>query len=101
MKEKLKVGLDFGTSNSAIATVENNRVRIFETKEGQPTQPSSIFIRVDGCVSVGNQAIEDFQNPEQHTEEYHFIPSIKPDLPVDYYDSNVSRSKKTIVTVDF
>ncbi len=101
MKEKLKVGLDFGTSNSAIAAVENNRVRIFETKEGQPTQPSSIFIRIDGYISVGNQAIEDFQNPEQYVDEFHFIPSIKAGLPVEYYDGNVLRSKKTIVNGRF
>lgn len=101
MKEKLKVGLDFGTSNSAIATVENDRVRIFETKEGQPTQPSSIFIRIDGYISVGNQAIRDFQNPEQHVDEFHFIPSIKPGLSIEYYDGNVLRSKKTIVNGRF
>jgi hypothetical chaperone protein len=101
MKEKLKVGLDFGTSNSAIAAVENDRVRIFETKEGQPTQPSSIFIRIDGYISVGNQAIRDFQNPEQHVDEFHFIPSIKPGLPIEYYDGNVLRSKKTIVNGRF
>jgi len=101
MKEKLKVGLDFGTSNSAIAAVENNRVRIFETKEGQPTQPSSIFIRIDGYISIGNQAIEDFLNPEQHVDEFHFIPSIKPGLPLEYYDGNVLRSKRTIVNGRF
>jgi len=95
MGERLSVGLDFGTSNSAIATVENDNIKIFETREGQPTQPSSIFIRVDGYISVGNQAIKDSQNPEKHTDTHHFIPSIKPGFPIDYYEGNILRSKKT------
>lgn len=95
MSERLKVGFDFGTSNSAIATVENNRVRLFANEEGKPTEPSVIFIRVDGYLSVGNQAILDFQDPGKLTDAYHFIPSIKTGLPEELYLGNVLRSKKT------
>jgi hypothetical chaperone protein len=101
MKERLNVGLDFGTSNSAIATVENNRVKVFETEDGKVTQPSSIFIRIDGYISVGNQAIKDFQNPGQHIGEFHFIPGIKPALSLEHHDGNILRSDKTIVNGKF
>ncbi|MDX1766040.1 MAG: Hsp70 family protein, partial [Candidatus Saccharimonadales bacterium] len=97
MSETINVGLDFGTSNSGIAAYENGEVEIFRTREGQPTQPSSIFIRIDGYVSVGDQAVEDYLNPEQHGERYHFIPSLKPALHEERYDGNVLQSRRTII----
>jgi hypothetical chaperone protein len=96
MSETLNLGIDFGTSNSGVASFENDEVRIFRTEQGESTQPSSLFIRVDGYISVSNTAIEDYQNPEQHGDTFHFIPSVKPALPEERYEGNILRSKKVM-----
>lgn len=94
MSERLKLGLDFGTSNSAVGSVVDDEVKVFDAHEDRKTQPSSIFIRVDGYYSTGYRAIEDFVDPATKTDAYHFIPSVKPGLPLEYYDGNVLRSTK-------
>lgn len=89
MKERLAFGVDFGTSNSAIGAVENDNLRIYETRENTTSQPSSIFIRADGYHSVGFDALDDFLDPDKKTDAYHFIPSVKPGLPLERYEGNV------------
>jgi len=86
MNERLKLGIDFGTSNSSAGVIYDGKTRILETEMGQKSQPSSIFIRVDGYHSTGFDALSDFANPDLKTDAYHFVPSIKPGLPLDYYE---------------
>ncbi|XYA01156.1 hypothetical protein QA089_003708 [Meyerozyma guilliermondii] len=47
------VGIDLGTTNSAVAIVEGNEPRILENEEGGRTTPSIVAFNKDGDVSVG------------------------------------------------
>lgn len=90
------VGIDFGTSNSAVALSTNGKVRLIEAELGKFTQPSSIFIRADGYISTGSQAVGDFQSESRNNDGYHFIPSVKPGLSLRGYDGNVVRSTRRL-----
>jgi hypothetical chaperone protein len=51
-------GLDFGTSNTTLGTIEN-RVPVLTALETEHTTiPSAIFYEVDGAVLIGRRAIE-------------------------------------------
>lgn len=92
MNERLKVGMDFGTSNSSVGAVIDGETHIFEARKGRLSQPSSIFIRADGYHSTGYKAIEDFVDPGTKTDNYHFVPSVKPGLPLEHYEGIVLKS---------
>ena len=51
-------GLDFGTSNTTLGTLENHAPRLVALEAGQTTIPSAIFYEVDGAVLIGRKAIE-------------------------------------------
>ena len=51
-------GLDFGTSNTTLGTIENQAPRLVALEAGQTTIPSAIFYEVDGAVLIGRKAIE-------------------------------------------
>ena len=51
-------GLDFGTSNTTLGTLENQPRRLVALEAGQTTIPSAIFYEVDGAVLIGRKAIE-------------------------------------------
>ena len=44
------VGIDLGTTNSAVAIVEGNEPRILENEEGGRTTPSIVAFNKDGDV---------------------------------------------------
>lgn len=92
----LKLGIDFGTSNSSVATVLKKQVKLFDLGGGELTQPSSIFIRADGYHSTGSTALTDFQTDKQKKEIYHFIPTIKPGLHIGQYSGNALTSHKMV-----
>jgi len=96
MKESLHLGIDFGTSNSAVGRLVDDHVDLVDLHNGKKTQPSSLFIRVDGYHSTGYQAVEDFLNPEIKNTAYHFIPSVKLGLPLESYEGNLLRSNKIV-----
>ena len=59
----LRYGLDFGTSNSAIALAENGRVRLLPIDPGAANPavaPSILFVEREGGIRIGTAAIEEF-----------------------------------------
>jgi len=51
-------GLDFGTSNTTLGTIEGDAPALVALELGQTTIPSAIFYEVDGAVLIGRRAIE-------------------------------------------
>ena len=50
-------GLDFGTSNTTLGTIEGHAPVLAELEAGDTTIPSAIFYEVDGAVLIGRKAI--------------------------------------------
>lgn len=58
---RLSFGIDFGTSNSAVAVADGAAVRVLALDPiAGETMPSVLYIRRDGSVSVGRPAIDAF-----------------------------------------
>src|SRR3984893_5606382 len=51
-------GLDFGTSNTTLGTIEGYAPVLASLEPAHPTIPSAIFYEVDGAVLIGRKAIE-------------------------------------------
>src|ERR1700733_5091932 len=51
-------GLDFGTSNTTLGTIEGHAPVLAALETGQTTIPSAIFYEVDGAVLIGRKAVE-------------------------------------------
>jgi hypothetical chaperone protein len=51
-------GLDFGTSNTTLGTIEGYAPVLAALETGYTTIPSAIFYEVDGAVLIGRKAIE-------------------------------------------
>jgi hypothetical chaperone protein len=51
-------GLDFGTSNTTLGTIEGDAPVLVALEAGQTTIPSAIFYEVDGAVLIGRKAVE-------------------------------------------
>jgi len=51
-------GLDFGTSNTTLGTIEGHAPVLAAMETGHTTIPSAIFYEVDGAVLIGRKAIE-------------------------------------------
>ena len=51
-------GLDFGTSNTTLGTIEGDAPVLVALEGGQTTIPSAIFYEVDGAVLIGRRAVE-------------------------------------------
>src|SRR6267142_410637 len=51
-------GLDFGTSNTTIGTIEGHAPVLAALETGHTTIPSAIFYEVDGAVLIGRRAVE-------------------------------------------
>jgi len=57
----LRFGLDFGTSNSAVAVAGADGVRLLPIDPiGGDTMPSVLYVRRDGSALVGHPAIDAF-----------------------------------------
>ena len=50
-------GLDFGTSNTTLGTIEGDAPVLAELEAGETTIPSAIFYEVDGAVLIGRAAL--------------------------------------------
>jgi hypothetical chaperone protein len=50
-------GLDFGTSNTTLGTIEGDAPVLAALEDGETTIPSAIFYEVDGAVLIGRKAI--------------------------------------------
>ena len=53
-------GLDFGTSNTTLGTIEGDAPALTALEAGQTTIPSAIFYETDGAVRIGRKAIESY-----------------------------------------
>src|SRR6201995_382169 len=53
-------GLDFGTSNTTLGTLDDTRPVLAELEAGHSTIPSAIFYEADGNVLIGRKAIETY-----------------------------------------
>src|ERR1700744_533799 len=51
-------GLDFGTSNTTLGTLDGDLPVLAELEPGHTTIPSAIFYEVDGAILIGRKAIE-------------------------------------------
>src|SRR4051795_12420768 len=51
-------GLDFGTSNTTLGTIEGDAPVLAALEDGHATIPSAIFLPADGAVLTGRKAIE-------------------------------------------
>src|ERR1700710_1522298 len=51
-------GLDFGTSNTTLGTIEGRAPVLVALEEGESTIPSAIFYEVDGAVLIGRRAVD-------------------------------------------
>ncbi|MBI2021633.1 Hsp70 family protein [Candidatus Daviesbacteria bacterium] len=92
-KSEVSLGLDFGTSNSAIAAVQGDELKVIPVQRGSLSQPSCIFVDASQLFnSVGYAAITFFKDPDK-PDNFHFIPSIKPGLPNPDYDGISLRSR--------
>src|SRR4051794_17173623 len=60
------IGIDLGTTNSCVASVESHHPKVIENQEGQRTTPSIVAYLEDGEVLVGmpakRQAVTNSQN---------------------------------------
>lgn len=50
------VGIDLGTTNSAIAIMENDEVKVIQNKHGDATTPSIVAFTDEGKILVGKEA---------------------------------------------
>ena len=58
---ELRFGLDFGTSNSALAVSDGGTVRLLPIDPvGGDTMPTVLYVRRDGSVAIGHPAIQSF-----------------------------------------
>jgi hypothetical chaperone protein len=58
---ELRVGLDFGTSNSAVAVADGDGVRLLPIDPiGGDTMPTVLYVRRDGTSQIGHPAIQSF-----------------------------------------
>ena len=61
------IGIDLGTTNSCVAIMEGNSVKVIENSEGARTTPSIIAYMEDGEILVGAPAKrQSVTNPTQH-----------------------------------
>jgi hypothetical chaperone protein len=51
-------GLDFGTSNTTLGTIEGDAPVLVTLETGQTTIPSAIFYELDGAVLIGRKAVD-------------------------------------------
>src|SRR4051812_21807542 len=65
------LGIDLGTSNSAIAGVSDGRARIFKTPEGTDVMPSVLYRDKRGNQTVGGRAFDQARlNPQNAVEGF-------------------------------
>src|SRR5436190_12786757 len=54
------IGIDFGTSNSVVASFAYGKAEVLPNHEGQKWTPSVVTLRRDGTLAFGTEAKENF-----------------------------------------
>src|SRR5207248_8651318 len=54
------IGIDFGTSNSVVASFRHGQAEVVPNQEGQKWTPSVVTLRRDGSLAFGQEAKENF-----------------------------------------
>src|ERR671932_1447077 len=54
------IGIDFGTSNSVVASFRYGQAEVVPNQEGQKWTPSVVTLRRDGSLAFGQEAKENF-----------------------------------------
>lgn len=63
------IGIDLGTTNSAVAVMEGDHVKVMENSEGARTTPSIVAYLDNGEILVGGSR----QTPGRHKSEEHAL----------------------------
>lgn len=90
INETLNLGIDFGTSNSAVGYTEGPEVNVVPVQRNLQTQPSYVYIDASGYSSTGFEALNDYLKASKIS--HHFVPSIKQGLPESSYEGNTLTS---------
>src|SRR5438874_12661466 len=61
------IGIDLGTTNSCVAIMEGNNVKVIENSEGARTTPSIVAYQEDGEILVGASAKRQAVTNPKHT----------------------------------
>lgn len=64
---KLAVGIDLGTTNSLVATIENGKPKVLTDVEGNQLLPSVVRYKDDKSIQTGNQALANAINDPDNT----------------------------------
>ncbi|WP_250280881.1 Hsp70 family protein [Frankia sp. CiP1_Cm_nod2] len=71
MRDTIDFGIDLGTTNSAIAVVNDGTVTVIKNNDGWETTPSAVWIPKPGVVHVGRRARDRSENdPENVAAEF-------------------------------
>lgn len=90
----VKLGIDFGTTNSAVAILARGEPRILELVDGEPTQRTVIYSDPEGRITFGNQAFEAYLDNDLRGR---FVRSIKSFLPHDVPPTRLGGVRLTFV----
>jgi len=85
------LGIDLGTTNSAMAVVENGEPKIIENKEGARTTPSIVAI-----TKAGERAVGVLAKRQAVTNPHNTIFSVKRLIGRKFSDQEVQRDKKLL-----
>ncbi|KAI3428105.1 hypothetical protein D9Q98_006488 [Chlorella vulgaris] len=84
------VGIDLGTSNSAVSVVENGTPRVLQNAQGNAAIPSIVGIAQDGKMLVGQAVLdppEGYATPYSRSQPGDSQPSVVRVLPTDCFHS--------------
>ena len=85
------LGIDLGTTNSAMAVVENGEPKIIENKEGARTTPSIVAI-----TKAGERAVGVLAKRQSVTNPANTIFSVKRLIGRKFNDAEVQKDKKNL-----
>ena len=80
------IGIDLGTTNSCVAVLDGDKVRVLENSEGRRTTPSIVAYAKDGEIIVGDAAKRQAVTNPKNT-----LFAIKRLIGRRYYDAEVQR----------
>ncbi len=90
----MRLGIDFGTTNSAVASVDaDGRGRILELFDGEPVQRTVVYGAPDGSIAFGNEAFRRYFDDDLQGR---LLRSLKAFLPQDVPSTTLARRRRTL-----